>query len=635
MDNASLNPQPTKLVAARSIITALVTSGLLLLAAGVSATENMPLSTENITEAHGIAIYGEPKYSGSFPHFDWVYSDAPKGGKLRLMGFGTFDSLNPYTLKGTSPFNTPGMFMYGFSELNETLLIGTGSYAPSADEVQSAYGLLAKTIRYPENFSWVEYDLRDNARFHDGHRIDASDVVFSYQTLTKKGHPRFQQNLFDVQSVKKVSEHSVRFTFKEGTGKQAIFRTGEMPILPEHFWRDKDFETSSEITPLLSGPYKIGDTKMGSRFTLERVDDFWGRDLNVYQGRFNFDEVVIEFYRDQAVAFEAFKSNEFDMFYDYTAKNWAQGYNFPALEKSDVIKEEIAHSIPSGTQGFFFNTRKDLFQDRRVRKAIAELFDFEWINSSLFHGAYERNLSYYPNSQYASSGLPSEDELTLLDPFKDSLPTEVFDTPFAFIESNGNGNIRNKLRLALKLLRDAGWSLNDGKLTHIESGRVFEFEFIYRQAGLERVIMPFLKNLERVGIIAKPRLVENAQYKARLDSFDFDMMTFVLSQGNAPSYEQRDYYHSDVVSVNGSLNYAGIENRAVDALIAKLLKAKSEAEVVTIMHALDRVLLNEHFIVPNWHIGKHRLAYWNKFRRAKATLPYKLGTENWWVMEKK
>lgn len=602
---------------------------LLLLSQHAHSESEAPKPT--IISGHALSLYGSAKYDEGFTHFDWVNPNAPKGGTLRLMGFGTFDSLNPYTLKGTSPFNTPGLFMYGFSELNEPLMAGTGSYASSADEVQTAYGLIAQTIRYPDNYAWVEYDIRNEARFHDGHPIDAEDVVYSFYTLIEKGHPRYQQSLLDVDSVAAIDTDTVRFTLKSGAAKQAIFRTGELPVLPKHFWESKDFETSSEVTPLLSGPYKIGKVDIGSSITLERVPDFWGKDLNVYQGRFNFDQVRFDFYRDQSIAFEAFKSDEFDIFYDYTAKNWAQGYDFPALNSGKVIKEAIPHSIPSGTQGFFFNTRRDLFSDRRVRLALSHLFDFEWTNAALFHNAYTRNLSYFPNSRYASSGLPSEAELALLEPFKTQLPASVFNKEFGFEQSKGDGNIRKKMRAAMDLLKEAGWKLDGKQLIHTETGKPFEFEFIYRQAGLKRIILPFIKNLERVGIKANPRLVESAQYKARLDNFDFDMMTFVLSQGNAPSYEQRDYYHSDLVDVEGSFNYAGINNPAIDALIAQLLQVTSEREVITIMHALDRVLLNEHYIVPNWHIGVHRVAYWDRFERLPEPLPYKLGVENWWA----
>jgi microcin C transport system substrate-binding protein len=583
----------------------------------------------DVTETHAIALHGEPIYAEDFKHFDWANPDAKKGGTIRLVGFGTFDSLNPYTFKGISPINTPGMYLYGFSELNETLLIGTGDYSPSADEAQTAYGLLAETIRYPDDFSWVEFDINPAAYFHDKHPVTSEDVVYSYHTLIEKGHPRFKQNLLAVESVEAISERTVRFWFKSGSNKPALFRVGEMPVLPKHYWQDKDFERSSSVPPLLSGPYALKAHQSGAWITYERQKDFWAKDLNVYRGRFNFDDVRIDFYRDQTVAFEAFKSNDFDVYHDYTAKNWASGYTFPAITEGLVVKEEVEHKIPSGTQGFFFNTRRTLFNDSRVRQAISEMFDFEWTNEALFHKAYKRNKSYFPNSEYSATGLPTSEELALLEPYKAHLPKELFTQ--AFGEEASPKSLRTRMRKALNLLKDAGWNLSGDQLIHSETGQLFEFEFIYRQAGLERVIIPYIKNLERIGIHAKPRLIEAAQYKARLDNFDYDMMTFVLSQGMSPSYEQRDYYHSELVSVLGSQNYAGINSVAVDALIEYVINAKDKTQLATAMRALDRVLLWQFYIVPNWHIDHHRLAYWSKFAKPTLTPKYKLGTENWWI----
>jgi microcin C transport system substrate-binding protein len=605
----------------------LVTTSLFQLA---GANDAIAPNAPKIIESHAISLYGEPKYEANFEHFDWANPDAKKGGKLRLVGFGTFDSLNPYTFKGISPINTPGMYLYGFSELNETLLIGTGEYSPSADEAQTAYGLIAQTIRYPEDISWVEFDINARAFFHDKHPITAADVVYSYQTLIKKGHPRFKQNLIAVDKVEAISERTVRFWFKKEAEKPAIFRVGEMPILPAHYWQDKDFERASDIPPLLSGPYSLKAHQSGAWVIYERQKDFWAKNLNVYQGRYNFDEVRIDFYRDQTVAFEAFKSNEFDLYHDYTAKNWASGYTFPAMTAGQVVKEEIDHQIPSGTQGFFFNTRRALFKDRRVREALSEMFDFDWTNETLFHNAYQRNTSYFPNSEFSARGLPSTQELALLENYREQLPEEVFTREFNSSSSQKESGLRTRMRKAIKLLNEAGWQLESNQLVNTETGDIFEFEFIYRQAGLERVIVPYIKNLERIGIKVKPRLIEAAQYKARLDNFDFDMMTFVLSQGMSPSYEQRDYYHSELVAVLGSQNYAGINHPAVDAMIDKVLTAKDETQLSTAMKALDRVLLWQFYIVPNWHIGHHRLAHWAKFSRPDATPKYKLGTENWW-----
>lgn len=595
--------------------------------------------SEDIIESHGFALYGDLKYLNNFEHFDYVNPNAPKGGHLKLAGFGSFDSLNPYTLKGISPFNTPGQFIYGFSELNETLMIGTGSYSPSADETQSAYGLIAKSIRYPSDISWVEFNINPKAFFHDQHPVDAADIVFSYKTLVEKGHPRYQLMLLGVESVEATDAMTVRFTFKDTHQRANILRAGELPVLPQHFWQTKDFERSSEVKPLLSGPYQISDYKIGQQITLERVKNFWAQDLNVYQGRYNFDRVSIDYYRDHSVAFEGFKAGQFDLFYDYTAKNWAMSYDFPAIEQGKVSKEEIVHEIPSSTQAFFFNIRRPIFQDKRVREALSLMFDFEWTNKSLFNDAYKRNQSFYPNSDFQAVGLPGPGELTLLNPFKDILPESLYTHPFKLSQSNADGNIRKQLRKANKLLKAAGWELKDQKLVHKKTGETFEFEIIMRQAGIQRVTLPFIKNLEKLGITAIPRLIDTAQYKVRLDQFDFDMTIVSLSQGHAPSYEQRDYFHSSTSMQEGSQNYAGINHPVVDALIDTVLSAKNRPELVTAMKALDRVLLWEHYTIPNWHLNYHRLAFWNKFERPKNKItqssltPYKLGVENWWTAQ--
>ena len=601
-----------------------------------SFANELAIKEKSITVSHGFALYEDLKYPESFEYYDFVNPDAPKGGTLNLMGFGSYDSLNPYTLKGISPFNTPGQFIWGFSELNETLLIGTGNYSPSADEPQSAYGLLAQSITYPANHKWVRFKIRSQSTFHDGHKIDADDVVFSYETLITKGHPRFQQALLGIESVKAFSPDLVHIEFKEANQAANILRIGEMPILPKHFWKGKDFERSTQIKPLLSGPYKISDYKIGQSITLSREPDFWGnnidgKELNVYRGRFNFDRIQIEFYRAQGIAFEGFKSGNFDLFYDYMAKNWAKSYDFPAFKNGKVIREEIAHEIPSTTQAFFLNARRPQFKNRLVRKAIGLMFDFEWTNKALFNNAYQRNHSYFPNSEFSATGLPVGQELDLLLPFKARLPAELFTSEFKQPVTKGNGNTRQQTKEALKLLKQAGWILKDTKLIHKDSGQVFEFEILIRQAGIQRVLMPFIKNLERIGITATPRMIDTAQYKTRLDQFDFDMTTASLGQGNAPSYEQRDYFHSSNGVIQGSQNYAGISDPVVDALIEKVISAQSRRELITAMRALDRVLLWQHYTIPNWHIDFHRLAYWDKFSRPDTAIPYKLGIENWWV----
>lgn len=585
----------------------------------------------SVIESHGFALHGDLKYPKDFPHLDYVNPEAPKGGTLRLMGFGTFDSLNPYTLKGTSPFNTPGQFMYGFSELNETLLAGTGAYSPSGDEPQSAYGLIADTLRYPTDYSWVEFDIREEAAFHDGHLIDAEDLVFSYHTLIKDGHPRFQQSLLNVADVIAISPRAIRVTFKQTQQSASILRFGEMPVLPKHYWQDKDFARSSQIPPLLSGPYRINKFDIGNSIQFERMPDFWGASLNLYQGRYNFDLIDIQFYRDQTIAFEAFKAGEFDLYYDYTAKNWANSYDFPARNDGRVIKRDIQHEIPAGTQGFFFNTRRDLFKNSKVREAIGLMFDFEWTNTNLFNQAYQRNHTYYPNSDFSAHGAISQEELALLAPYREHLPKDLFTKEFAASTTKGDGNLRPQVRRALKLLTQAGWIMKDQRLVNTSTNQTFEFEILIRQAGLQRIIIPFTKNLEKIGVTATVRLVDATQYKVRIDNFDFDMMTYVLNQGKAPSFEQRDYFHSTTANQVGSQNYAGVKLPVVDSLLDSVLAARSRNELQTAMRALDRVLLWHHYIVPNWHLGNHRLAQWDRFESPPIQPKYILGIENWWA----
>jgi microcin C transport system substrate-binding protein len=607
-------------------------------------------AAQGITSSHGFALYGDLKYPADFSHFDYVNPNAPKGGDLHLMGFGSYDSLNPYTLKGVSPFNTPGQFMYGFTELNETLLVGTGEYSPSGDEPQSAYGLIAQSLTYPLDTKWVRFSINPAAKFHDGHAIDAQDVAFSYNILTTQGHPRFQQTLLGVQAVTVIDKHTVQIDFKEANQPANILRIGEMPVLPEHFWRGKDFEKSTQISPLLSGPYRIKDYKIGHSIHLQREPNAWtqnlshtsesiitrgqadnSKTLNVYTGRYNFDDIYIDYYRDQAVAFEGFKSGNFDLFYDYTAKNWAMAYDFPALKNGEVLKEEIEHNIPSTTQAFFFNTRRSFFKDARVRQALSLLFDYEWTNKALFNGAYRRNTSYFPNSDFASSGLPQGEELALLSRFKTQLPPSLFSKPFTQAITKGDGNIRPQIKTAFALLAGAGWVMKDNVLSNSQTGEIFEFEILIRQAGIQRVLLPFIKNLERIGIKASARLIDTAQYKVRLDQFDFDMTTASLAQGHAPSYEQRDYFHSSSQAIEGSQNYAGINDPVVDELIAMVLASTSREQLVPAMKALDRVLLWQHYTIPNWHLDYHRLAHWDKFGRPQNPTPYKLGIENWWL----
>ncbi|RMU46600.1 ABC transporter, periplasmic substrate-binding protein [Pseudomonas savastanoi pv. nerii] len=582
-----------------------------------------------ITESHGYAQFGVLKYPASFTHFDWVNPEAPKGGTLRMMAFGTFDTLNPYTFKGSSPVSTGNFLQYGVNELNEPLMVGTGQYDPSGDEPTSSYGLIAQSVEYSEDRSWVVFNLRPQARFHDGKPITAYDVAFSYRTLLKDGHPQYRTALQEVQRVDILNRHRIRFVFKRSGNPLLILRLGELPVLPQHYWKNRDFKATTFEPPLGSGPYSITRVQPGRQLVFERVKDYWGKDLPVNRGKYNFDRVEVEFYRDSDVAFEAFKAGEFDIYIEHQAKNWANGYNFPAVANGQVIKAQIPHRIPTQTQGLFMNTRRAAFADIRVREALGLLFNFEWTNRTLFSDAYERSTSYYPNSEFSATGLPSGAEWLLLAPYRDQLPASLFTQPFAPSKTDGGGIPRDTLRKALKLLADAGWTLSDKGLLNADK-QPLRFEILLVNPNLERILQPYIEDLQRLGIDAGLRTVDRAQYKQRLDRFDFDMILMTLQQTLSPGLEQWQYFHSSQAAINGSKNYAGIANPVVDALLNKLLGAQTRDKQVAAARALDRVLLAQHYSIPNWYLNNHRLAYRNRFAMV-TTPPYTLGLRAWWL----
>ncbi|MQA53987.1 extracellular solute-binding protein [Pseudomonas piscis] len=600
----------------------------LLLPLLISLALSFPASA-TLIESHGYAQFGTLKYPARFTHFDWVNPAAPKGGTLRVMAFGTFDTLNPYTFKGTSPVATPNFLQYGVNELNEPLMVGTGLYAPSGDEPTSSYGLIARSVEYSEDRSWVVFNLRPEARFHDGMPITARDVAFSYRLLLKEGHPQYRTNLQEVQRVDILGPQRIRFVFKRAGNPLLILRLGEMPVLPQHYWKDRDFKATTFTPPLGSGPYRITQVQPGRQLVFERVKDYWGKDLPVNRGFANFDRVEVEFYRDSDVAFEAFKAGEFDIYIEHQAKNWASGYDFPAVRRGEVIKAQVAHQIPTQTQGLFMNTRRATFADVRVREALGMMFDFQWTNRTLFSGAYQRALSYYPNSAFSATGVPQGREWLLLSPYREQLPASLFTQPFSLPSTDGRGIPRQTLRRALGLLGEAGWKLNGQRLQN-SAGQALRFELMLVNPNLERILQPYVENLASIGIDARLRTVDRAQYKQRLDQFDYDMILMTLNQTLSPGLEQWQYFHSSQVAVKGSKNYAGIDNPIVDHLLEQLLAAQSRDEQLAAGRALDRVLLWQHYMIPNWYLNYHRLAYRNRFAFV-TTPPYTLGLGAWWL----
>ena len=586
-------------------------------------------ASATISESHGYAQFGTLKYPARFTHFDWVNPQAPKGGTLRVMAFGTFDTLNPYTFKGTSPVTTPGFLQYGINELNEPLMVGTGQYAPSGDEPASSYGLIARSVEYSEDRSWVVFNLRPEARFHDGTPITAYDVAFSYRLLLKEGHPLYRTSLQEVLRVDILNPQRIRFVFKRAGNPLLILRLGELPVLPQHYWKNRDFKATTFEPPLGSGPYRITSVTPGRQIVFERVKDYWGKDLPVNRGKYNFNRMEVDFYRDSGVAFEAFKAGEFDIYIEHQAKNWDTAYNFPAIRRGEVIKAQIPHQIPTQTQGLFINSRRPAFAQDKVREALGLMFDFEWTNRTLFSGAYKRAMSYYPNSEFSATGLPVGHEWLLLKPWREQLPARLFTEPFTLPQTDGRGIPRETLRKALGLLAEAGWKLNGQRLQNA-AGQPLRVELLLVNPNLERILQPYVENLASIGVDARLRTVDRAQYKQRLDQFDFDMILMTLNQTLSPGLEQWQYFHSSQATVKGSKNYAGIANPVVDHLLEQLLAAKTRDEQVAAGKALDRVLLWQHFIIPNWYLNNHRLAYRSRLAFV-TTPPYTLGLNTWWL----
>ncbi len=567
---------------------------------------------------HALSLTGAPKYGPDFTHVDYANLDAPKGGHVRLgVAPGTFDSLNPYIVKGTAAS--------GMGLLYETLMDGT------FDDISAEYALIAQSVTVPDDSSWVEFTLNPRARWHDGMPITPEDIVFSFNTLMADGTPRYQFYYRNVVKAEKTGEWSVKFTFDQAGNRELPQIMGQLPVLPKHFWLGKDFGQPNLVPPLGSGPYKVGDVKPGRSLTMERVKDYWGADMPTRRGQYNFDKISWEYYRDSKIAIEALKAGEYDFRSESSSKDWATEYDFPARTRGDFIAEEIAHTRPTGMQGFIFNTRKDIFKDPMVRQALSYAFDFEWTNKTLFYGQYTRTESFFSNSELASSGLPSEAELVLLEPFRDQLPTAIFTQAYEAPKTDGSGNNRLNLRAAAMLLRRAGWRVKDGVLVG-ENGVPFTFEILLVQPSFERVVAPMVDNLKVLGVQASIRVVDAAQYETRLEAKDFDMIVYSWGQSLSPGNEQRNYWGSVTMDQSGSRNQAGVNHPAIDALIDTIIYAPDRQSLVTATKALDRVLLHMHYVIPQHHTRTFRVGYWNRFGRPKKSANYHHGFPyTWWI----
>jgi microcin C transport system substrate-binding protein len=567
---------------------------------------------------HAIAMYGDVKYPADFTHFDYANPDAPKGGTLALSASGTFDSLNPFILKGSPAAGLTLMF--------ETLM------TPSLDEPFTYYGLVAETVETPEDRSWVKFTLNPAARWQDGKPITPEDVVFSFETLTTKGHPQYRSYYANVVKAEKTGEREVTFTFDGSSNRELPLIMGQLPVLPKHYYENRDFEKTSLEPPVGSGPYKIKSFEPGRSIVYERVPDYWGADLPVNRGRDNFDQVRFEYYRDRDVAFEAFKAGNFDLWSENSAKRWATGYEGKAFTSGRIIKETLPILPPARMQGYVFNLREDKFKDPRVREALGYAFDFEWLNKNLMYDAYERITSYFHGEPgLASSGLPTGKELALLEPYRDQLPEEVFTKVYQPPTTDGSGNNRANLRTALNLLKEAGWVIDNGRLVKQETGEPMTFEILEVDPSAERIAAPWVNNLKRLGVDARIRIVDSAQYQNRMDHFDFDVTTDLWAQSDSPGNEQRGMWSSAAADQPGSQNTAGIKDPVVDALIDKVVAAETRDDLEAAVRALDRVLLWGHYVVPHFVDNGYRVAYRNKFDRPEILPEEGPDFFTWWV----
>ncbi len=602
-----------------------------------------------VTVSHAIALHGEPKYGPDFTHFDYVNPNAPKGGTLRLHALGTYDTFNRYGLRGD---------MDGASDsFYDTLM------TPSDDEINVLYGLIAEKIEYPADFTWVIFHINPKARHQDGKPITAEDVAFSFNLLMEKGVPQYR-TYYDGVTAEVLSKLKIRFNLPEGD-KEMVSSLASTTIFPPQYWTEHDIAEPSTEVPLGSGAYTVSDYKMGQYIVYERIKDYWAMDLPVNKGKLNFDYIRYDYYRDENVSLEAFKAGEYDFYQETIAKNWFTLHSGPNYDAGYIKKEEIPHDIPQGMPGFVFNIEREIFKDRRVRQALNLALDFEWMNKNLFYSQYTRTRSYFQNSEYEAKGLPSPDELKILEPIKNQIPQEVFTKEYNPSVTDGTGNIRNQIREALAILKEAGWEIREvadpdtaledkqeeekqglwqkitgffgggekqsgvRRLVNVETGKPMEFELIIYTPSYERVAIPLQQNLEKMGITMNIRTIDPTQYLNRARERDFDMIDWGYSAQAQPGSDLKVVWHSDYL--DSTYNRAGVQDPAVDYLVEGVVDNQEDEVVLKEWtHALDRVLTWNYYVIPWWHQAKFRVSSWNKFSRPELRPKYALGIDTWW-----
>ncbi len=594
-------------------------------ALGAVALSPWPVpASEGEVESHGLSTFGELKYPADFKHFDYVNPNAPKGGTLALQikrtignqNFDTFNTLQIYVLKGDGAAGMDATF--------DSLMAGSG------DDPDGLYGLVAKAVRISPDRLTYKFLIRPEARFHDGSRLTARDVAFSIMTLKTKGHPTFRTVLSEVVSAEAEDDDVTVVQLSPRRSRDLHLIVAGLPIFSAAYWKDRDFEASTLEAPLGSGPYKVARFEQGRYIEFERVPDYWGKDLPVAVGQNNFERIRYEYFRDRQVAFEAFKSGVMNYHEEYTSRTWATGYDFPAFREGRVKRERIERGGAVPTQGWYFNTRREMFQDRRVREAIALVFDFEWTNANIMFGLYKRLTSFFENSEMKAQGAPGPEELALLAPFRGKVPEEVFGEPWVPPVSDGSGSDRVLLRRADALLREAGCR-RDGNVLKLPSGRPFEIEFLDFQSALQPHTQPYQANLKRLGIEARSRIVDAAQYRRRMEEFDFDMASMALGGAMTPGDSLRVVFGSQAAATPGSRNIAGIADPAVDALIEAITQADTREKLNIACRALDRVLRAGRYMVPMWYRSDEWIAYWDMFSRPAVRPRYATGAPStWW-----
>ena len=567
-------------------------------------------------KTHGIAMHGKPKYEESFTHLDYVNPDASKGGVVRFGSYGSFDNLNRVAFKGSKAA--------GLGYVNDTLMRRVW------DEAFSLYGLIAEFVEMPEDRSSVTFYLNPKATFHDGSPITRDDVLFSLETFQTKGTPNQKKTYGKVISTELIGNNGIKMVFVNNEDKELpLIVAGFLPIIPKKYYENIDVTKTFLDIPLGSGPYTIENLDPGRQIKYKRVENYWAKDLPVNKGLYNFDTIIYDYYKDSNVLVEAFKVGEYDFRREYNVKRWLSEYDFKAVDSGEVILKEMNNDRPVGMNGLVMNTRKNIFNNRNVRLALSYAYDHEWINKTIYQNAYVRTDSFFDNSPLSSSGLPSDAELELLNPWRDQIPSEIFTETFTPPKTDGSGNARENLLQAKEILQEEGWIIKNDKLT--KDGKEFKFEFLIVSPSDEKIALAYQSNLKKLGITMEVRTVDSSQYQARLLNYDFDMIKRYWGVSLSPGNEQQFYWGSEVGKKDGSRNYPVIDSPAVYALIEKLISAKNREELTTAIHALDRVLLWGHYVVPLYHSNKDRIAYWDFFEYPEKIPLYGIVIESWWI----